>query len=69
VKKKKADDDAEFWRRRFPTAAARAAADQAIDALPISLPMSAYLDEWLRAYRVAGGKEPALTTLPKRGSS
>lgn len=68
-KRKKAEDEAEFWRRRFPTIAARAAADEAIDALSVSLPMSAYFDEWIRAYRAAGGKEPDPEPLPSKGGS
>lgn len=55
---KKPEDEAHFWKRRFPTASARAAADKAIDALDVHLPMSTFLDEWIRAYRAAGGKEP-----------
>ncbi len=55
----KRDAEALFWKRRFPTAAARAAADKAVDALNVNLPMSAFIDEWIRAYRAAGGREPA----------
>lgn len=43
--------------RRFPTTSARDAADRAIDALPASEPMSAYLDLWLATYRAVGGVE------------
>lgn len=34
----------------FPNASARRAADKAIDALTVSLPMSAFLDAWEAAY-------------------
>lgn len=43
--------------QRFPTAAARTLADQAIDRLPESAPMSEFIDTWLAAYRAAGGVE------------
>ena len=43
--------------QRFPTRAARDAADRAIDALPESAPMTEYIDTWLAAYRAAGGVE------------
>ena len=36
---------------------AHEAADKAIDALPETEPMSAYIDAWLAAYRAAGGME------------
>jgi hypothetical protein len=42
--------------RHFPSAHARKRADEAIDQLDVSMPMSAYLDEWVRAYVAAGGK-------------
>lgn len=45
--------------QRFPTRAARDAADAAIDALPATAPMTEYLDAWLAAYRAAGGIEKA----------
>lgn len=43
---------------RFPSAHARAAADLAIDALPVSAPMTTYLDTWIAAYKAAGGRLP-----------
>lgn len=42
---------------RFPTKTAREKADAAIDALPVSAPMTEYIDTWLRVYREAGGVE------------
>ena len=45
------------WRveDRFPTRSARKFADEAIDELPESAPMSAFIDAWLAAYKKAGG--------------
>jgi hypothetical protein len=43
--------------QRFPTAAARQSADEAIDELPESAPMTEYIDVWLAAYRGRGGIE------------
>ena len=43
--------------QRFPTRTARELADKAIDALPESEPMTAYIDTWLATYRAAGGIE------------
>lgn len=51
-------DEARWWRRNFPDGAARDAADSAIDQLPIDLPMSTFIDAWVRAYVAAGGKTP-----------
>lgn len=48
--------DDRWFAKWFPTAGARAEADKAIDALPVSEPMSAFLDAWIAAYRKAGGK-------------
>lgn len=42
---------------RFTTMRARDLADEAIDDLPASAPMTEYLDTWLRVYREAGGRE------------
>jgi hypothetical protein len=43
----------------FPNARARKAADEAIDLLDPSLPMTTFLDCWENAYHVAsGGKSP-----------
>ncbi len=55
---KKNRDDEEWWRKHFPTVSARAAADKAIDALSVDLPMSAYIDAWIAAYKAAGGTRP-----------
>lgn len=49
------DDD--YIQRRFPTKFARTIADQAIDKLDVSEPMTTYLDTWIAAYRAAGGAE------------
>lgn len=43
---------------RFPNARARKLADDAIDKLDVSLPMSTYLDLWENTYFVATGKSP-----------
>jgi hypothetical protein len=43
--------------QRFPTKRARDAADEAIDELPESAPMSLFIDVWLAAYRAHGGIE------------
>lgn len=43
--------------QRYPTKRARDLADQAIDRLPESAPMTAYIDTWLQVYRNAGGVE------------
>jgi hypothetical protein len=52
------EKDREWFRRRFPSAHARWAADKAVDALPSTVSMTAHVDEWIRAYRATGGKEP-----------
>lgn len=41
--------------KRFPTARARKAADEAIDPIPETEPMHVFVDAWLAAYRAAGG--------------
>jgi len=43
---------------RFPSPAARAAADAAIEPLDVGAPMSEYIDVWIAAYRAAGGAPP-----------
>ena len=45
------------FEKRYPTKRAREAADAVIDAMPNDLPMTAFLDAWLAAYRAAGGIE------------
>lgn len=40
---------------RFPHAAARRAADAAIDALPIDAPMHVYIDTWMTTYAKRAG--------------
>ncbi len=42
----------------FPNAAARRAADKVADALPVSLPMSGFLDAWEAAYFAHAGASP-----------
>ena len=53
--------DAKALKARFPTARARDAADKAVDELPLTAPMTAYVDRWLEVYREAGGVEPKWT--------
>lgn len=52
----KKQDEAAWFREHFPTQHARDVADQAIDKLALSEPMSAYIDAWIAAYKQAGGK-------------
>ena len=52
---KKQDEEALWFRRHFPTVAARYAADEAIDRLPCTEPMTVFLDLWIAAYVLAGG--------------
>ena len=42
----------------FPNARARAAADEAIDALDVSRPMHVYLDTWEAAYYAVAKRSP-----------
>ena len=51
-------DEYRWWREHFPTIAARNAADEAIDKLPVTAPMSEYIDAWIAAYMAAGGRRP-----------
>ena len=44
--------------QHFPSQHARMKADEAIDQLNVSEPMSRYLDVWIAAYIRAGGKTP-----------
>lgn len=52
------DKDAAWMAKNFPSSHARKIADEAVDALPVSEPMSVFLDTWVRAYIEAGGKTP-----------
>jgi uncharacterized protein YqjF (DUF2071 family) len=52
----KKPSDKDVIARRYPTAAARQKADEAIDELSETEPMTAFLDAWLAAYVAAGGK-------------
>jgi hypothetical protein len=56
--KKMQDAEARWWREHFPTVSARQAADAAVDALPVSAPMSEYIDRWIAAYTAASGRRP-----------
>jgi hypothetical protein len=51
------EKDARAMKERFPTARAREAADRAVDELPVTEPMTRFVDVWLEAYRAAGGME------------
>lgn len=42
----------------YPNKRCRDAADRAVDGLPVSEPMSAFLDLWDASYVAAGGKSP-----------
>ena len=57
--KRRAKDDTVWWAKNFPTAHARTAADRAIDSLDPTLPMTTFLDEWVKAYAAAGGRRKA----------
>jgi hypothetical protein len=48
--------DDRWFAKWFPHAAARAAADRAIDALPVTATMATFLDAWVAAYVAAGGR-------------
>jgi hypothetical protein len=50
------DRDAAWWAENFPTVRARAEADKAVDALDPKLPMTAFVDAWIAAYKAAGGQ-------------
>lgn len=52
MKKPKPRDPVEL---RWPTKAARDAADKAIDALSTERAMSVYIDTWIEEYKRAGG--------------
>ena len=55
------EKDARALKARFPSARAREAADKAVDELPLTAPMTSYVDAWIAAYRKAGGLEPKWT--------
>lgn len=42
----------------YPNKRCRDAADKAVDAMPVSESMSAFLDAWDAAYVEAGGRSP-----------
>lgn len=48
--------------KRFPTVAARKAADAAIDKLDVKAPMTEYIDTWYAAYVAAGGRVNGVVT-------
>lgn len=45
------------FEQRYPTKRARDLADAAIDKLPESEPMSAFIDTWFATYKASGGVE------------
>jgi len=49
-------EEAAWWAKNFPSAAAREAADKAVDAVDPKESMTTFLDVWLAAYVRAGGK-------------
>lgn len=49
--------DIDKLRKRFPSARARWAADEASDKVPETAPIHVLIDTWIAAYRAAGGKE------------
>lgn len=51
-------NEAKWWRDNFPSGHARDAADKVVDAMDTRLPMEAFLDAWLAAYKAAGGWRP-----------
>lgn len=55
-KVRRVETDEERFRRIFPTPRARDVADQAIDDVGVTEPMTTFLDAWVRAYVAAGGK-------------
>jgi hypothetical protein len=50
------NDDVRWFHQHFPSKFARDRADEAIDQLDPSEPMTTFLDVWLVAYKKAGGK-------------
>lgn len=51
-------DPAKWWRDNFPNVNARDAADKVVDEMDTRLPMEAFIDAWLAAYKAAGGVRP-----------
>ena len=51
-------EQARWMARNFPSQHARMKADEAVDQLDVSEPMTRYLDVWIAAYIRAGGKTP-----------
>lgn len=49
--------DQKWVERRFPTKRARELADEALDEIPESEPLSRFIDRWLEVYREHGGVE------------
>ena len=47
----------EWMRKRFPSADARRAADEAIDKIGVHCPMAEFIDVWIAAYEKAAGKK------------
>lgn len=56
MKQKKRPSDEEQFLKLFPSRFAWKAADEAVDKLSIHDPMALYVDEWIRAYKAAGGR-------------
>ena len=54
--KKPDNNPARWWRENFPNAAAREAADEAVDKPDVNRPMADFIDEWLAAYEANGGR-------------
>jgi hypothetical protein len=52
----KREADKPWFDRHFPNARARREADKVVDQLEVSDPMSMYIDQWIAAYKRAGGK-------------
>lgn len=55
--------DRAWYREHFPDAAAREAADRAVDAMPIDSTLQQCLDGWVVAYKTAGGKTDYAATI------
>jgi hypothetical protein len=48
--------DVDWLQRHFPSPQARDVADKTMDDIPVTEPMSTYLDRWIQAYIKAGGR-------------